>query len=87
MVIHKIEGRTAELIGNADTVSVRVVNGLNRIAFIEITPYGAVQTITVYYLAEVKGGFKSVYSRNTAPGGVRLIPSIMTGNCKLIKDK
>lgn len=80
--IDRHKGR-AKLIGNIATVDVYYLVGAESINFIEITPLGSVNLMTVY-LAPSNGSYPFVISRHVDVIGVPL-PSQYYGLCKIVR--
>ena len=64
---------TATLIGNNGTADMTAVRGSGSMSFIEVTPGGWANLLTVYALRRVDGGFEAVYSRHA--GGFSGFPT------------
>ncbi|MCY4510397.1 MAG: hypothetical protein OXG35_26090 [Acidobacteria bacterium] len=60
---------TATLIGNNGTADMTAVRGFGSVSFIEVTPGGWANLLTVYALRRVDGGFEAVYSRHAGGAG------------------
>ena len=60
---------TAQLIGNNGTADLTAVRGYGSISFIEVTPGGWANLLTVYAVRRVDGRFEAVYSRHSGFGG------------------
>ena len=60
---------TATLIGNNGTADMTAVRGSGSMSFIEVTPGGWANLLTVYALRRVDGGFEAVYSRHAGAAG------------------
>ena len=58
----------ARLIGNNGAANLLAVRGFRGVSFIEITPSGSVNLLTVYSLQRSGGGFEAVYSRHVGVG-------------------
>ena len=61
--------RTAQLVGNNGTADMMAVRGSGSMSFIEVTPGGWANLLTVYALRHVEGGFHAAYSRHPGFGG------------------
>ena len=59
---------SATLIGNNGTADMTAVRGYGSMSFIEVTPGGWANLLTVYALRRVDGGFEAVYARHTGGG-------------------
>ena len=73
---------SARVIGAAGSSDLMAVKGSARSSFIEITPSGAVNLITVYAWTNAQGRFVAVYSRHTAVAGPT--PSQVHGSCVVL---
>ena len=73
---------TAMLIGSNGTAEMTAVQGFGSMSFIEVTPGGSVNLLTVYALRRVDGGFEAVYARHT--GGFSGFPGAShdEGSCR-----
>ena len=80
------EAGSARLVGNVGTSEAMAVLGTEGASFIEITPVGAVNVLTVYPWRKVNDGtpqpFVAVYSRHTAVAGPS--PSQFHGTCRAL---
>lgn len=70
---------SARVIGAAGSSDLMAVRSSARSSFIEITPAGAVNLITIYAWTNAQGRFVAVYSRHTAVAGPS--PSQVHGSC------
>lgn len=77
---------SARLVGNVGTADAMTVLGTEGASFVEITPVGAVNVLTVYPWRKVNDGisqpFVAVYSRHTAVAGPS--PSQFHGTCRAL---
>ena len=80
------EAGTARMLGNVGTTDLGAVLGRDSASFIERTPPGAVNLLTVYAWRKHEAGilqpFVAVYSRHTAVGGPS--PSQFHGTCRAL---
>ncbi len=80
------EAGTARMLGNVGTANLVAVLGRDSASFIERTPPGAVNLLTVYAWRKDDDGilqpFVAVYSRHTAVGGPS--PSQFLGTCRAL---
>lgn len=74
----------ARLVGNMGAADVMSVLGRQMVSFIEVTPSGGVNTITVYASRDNEQRFVAVYSRHVEILGTPT-PSQRSGSCKVLE--